>query len=106
MKKNFLILASMAFAAAVITSCGAVKSPIGGGAYMDIKDGLTVTGNSGSSKVGTAKATGYVGLIATGDASIDAAAKAGGITSISYVDYHSTSILGIINTYTTIVYGK
>ncbi len=106
MKKGFYVLASMAFAAAVMTSCGAVKSPVGGFAYMDVKDGLAVTSNTGSSKVGTATAKGYAGVYAAGDASIEAAAKNGGITSIHHVDYHSTSILGIINTYTTVVYGK
>ncbi|MFR9651801.1 MAG: TRL-like family protein [Rikenellaceae bacterium] len=106
MKKSFLVLASMAFVAAVVTSCASVKTPLGGAFYMNVKDGLAVTSNTGSSKVGTATAKGYVGLYAAGDASIEAAAKNGGITTIHHVDYHSTSLLGIINTYTTVVYGK
>lgn len=101
MKKFF----AMAFAAAVLVSCGAVKAPLSG-AYTDVKDGLLVTGNAGSSKVGTATATGYVGIVALGDASIQAAAKQGGISRIHHVDYHSTSILGFVNTYTIYVYGE
>lgn len=96
----------MAFAAAVLVSCGAVKAPVSGGIYTDVKDGLAVTANAGSSKVGTATVTGYVGVIAIGDASIQTAAKQGGISRIHHVDYHSTSILGIINTYTIYVYGE
>ena len=102
MKKVFGLL----FIAAVMSSCAVGKSPIAGLAYTDIKDGLTVTSNTGSSKVGTAKAVGYVGLVATGDASIEAASKQAGITRVQHADYQTTSILGIYTTYTTIVYGQ
>ncbi|MFI3320529.1 MAG: TRL-like family protein [Rikenellaceae bacterium] len=102
MKKIFI----MAFAAAAFASCSAVKSPLIGAFYTDVKDGLAVTSSAGSSKVGTAKATGYVGVYAAGDASIQAAAKSAGISTIHHVDYHSTSILGIITNYTIYVYGK
>jgi hypothetical protein len=91
---------------ALLTSCAGVKSPIMGAAYTSVKDGLLVTGNSGSSKVGVAEAVGYVGLIALGDASIQAAAKSAGITKIHHVDYESSSILGIINNYKIVVYGE
>lgn len=46
-----------------------------------------------------------LGLVATGDASIEAAAKAGGITKIHHVDFENFSILGIYATFTTVVYG-
>lgn len=93
-----------AFAALLCTGC-AVKSPVAGGAYTDIKDGLAVTGNAGSTKVGTAEAKGYVGLVALGDASIQAAAREAGITRIHHVDYQSKSYVGVYNVYTIIVYG-
>ena len=64
MKKLF----AFAFAAMMLAGC--VKSPLVGGIYTDVKDGLAVTGNAGSSKVGTAEAKGYVGVVALGDASI------------------------------------
>ena len=67
MKKLF----AFAFAAMMLAGC--VKSPLVGGIYTDVKDGLAVTGNAGSSKVGTAEAKGYVGVVALGDASIQAA---------------------------------
>lgn len=102
MKKFF----AMAFAAAALVSCAAVKAPVAGAIYTDVKDGMAVTANAGSSKVGTATVTGYVGVIAIGDASIQTAAKSAGISRIHHVDYHSTSILGIVNTYTIYVYGE
>ena len=87
-------------------SCGIVKSPLNGGIYTDVKDGLAVTGNAGSSKVGTAQAMGILGLVAIGDASIQAAAKDAGITRIHHVDYESKSYVGVYNLYTVVVYGE
>lgn len=97
-------LASAFFAAALLgTSC--VKSPVVGGVYTDVKDGLAVTGNAGSSKVGTAEVKGYVGVVAMGDASIQTAAREAGITRIHHVDYQSKSYVGVYTIYTIIVYG-
>ena len=47
-----------------------------------------------------------LGIIATGDASIDAAKKAGGITNVASVDHDSTSILGLFATFCTVVKGN
>ena len=67
---------------------------------------VSATGNAMGSKVGTATATGYFGvLFFDADASIRTAAKKGGITKISSVDIKQTSMLGIIVTYETIVTG-
>lgn len=104
--KKIKILSIAAVAAIMFSSCAMVKSPLNAFAYTDVKGPVAVTGNSGASKVGTAKATGILGLIATGDASIEAAAKNGGITKIHHVDEHATNILGIIATYEVIVYGE
>lgn len=76
-----------------------------GGLYTDVKDGLAVTGNAGSSKVGTAEAKSYLGLVALGDASIQTAAREAGITRIHHVDYQAKSYVGIYTIYTVIVYG-
>lgn len=102
MKKIFVALCAAVFC----VSCGIVKTPVTGALYTDVKDGVAVTANAGSSKVGTAQAAGYLGLVALGDASIQAAAKEAGITRIHHVDYQSKSYLGIYNVYTTIVYGE
>ncbi len=97
-------LASALFAAALMAT-GCVKSPVVGGAYTDVKDGLAVTGNAGSSKVGTAEVKGYLGLVALGDASIQTAAREAGITRIHHVDYQTKSYVGVYTIYTIIVYG-
>lgn len=68
---------------------------------------VNATSNPIGSKVGTAKATGFLGvLFFDQDASIRTAAKNGGITRISTVDIKSTSILNLVVTYETIVTGE
>ena len=68
---------------------------------------VNATSNAVGNKVGTATATGYLGvLFFDQDASIKTAAKNGGITKISTVDIKSTSILNLIVTYQTIVTGE
>jgi hypothetical protein len=68
---------------------------------------VNATSNPVGSKVGTAKATGYLGfLFFDADASIRSAAKKGGITKISTVDIKSSSILNLIVSYETIVTGE
>ncbi len=68
---------------------------------------VNATGYAVGSKVGTATATGYLGVIfLEADASIRTAAQNGGITRISSVDIKRTSIFGIIVTYETIVSGE
>jgi hypothetical protein len=53
------------------------------------------------------KATGYLNVIwIDQDASIQKAAKQGGITKISTVDLKQTNMLGIIQTYECIVTGN
>lgn len=103
-KKLIRIMAAVALAAGM-SSCMATQAGMGG-LYTDVKQGELATSNVRGSKVGTSKASSYLGIIAIGDASLDAAAKNGGITRISHVDSHKKSILGIINTTETIVYGE
>ena len=68
---------------------------------------VTATSNPVGAKVGTAKATGFLGvLFFDEDASIQTAAKNGGITQISTVDIKHTNVLGIVVTYETIVTGE
>lgn len=68
---------------------------------------VNATSNDVGEKVGTAKATGFLTvLFFDADASIQTAAKNGGITKISTVDVKHTNILGILTTYETIVTGE
>lgn len=92
--------------AAMFSSCAMVQSPAYATLYTDVKAGAMVTSNSLGKKVGTGEAQSILGIIATGDASIESAAKKAGISKVSHVDYQSKNILGIIATYTIFVYGE
>jgi len=99
-----LVLTVLLLMAIMVTGCATpypqgiiyteVKAPVGAG-----NDGMTY------SKVGVAKSTSILGLVATGDGSIKAAAANGNIRNIKYVDYDAKNILGIYGEYTTTVYG-
>ena len=94
MIKKIRNLFAIAAVAAVMASCS-VTMPV------------NATSNPVGSKVGSATATGYLGVFFfNADASIRTAAKNGGITKISTVDMKQTNILGIIWTYETIVTGE
>lgn len=99
-------IAAIALAAATLGGCAVVASPTTGLLYTKVQ-GPIVTGNgTNTAKVGQACATNILGLIATGDSSIDAAKKAGGIKDVSSVDHDSTSILGLYGTFCTVVKGN
>jgi hypothetical protein len=102
--KNKLGLLAVVMTAMVVSGCATVY-PIGS-LYTDIAVPAGVgTGEGAGSKVGKATANSYFALIATGDSSIEAAAKNGGITKIKFVDHKAKNILGFIGEYTTYVYG-
>jgi hypothetical protein len=56
-------------------------------------------------KMGTATVETYLGIIATGDCSIEEAAKDVKISKISYVDYEYFNVLGVYQRFTVIVHG-
>jgi hypothetical protein len=103
MKKISFVM-SVLFVAVMFSGCATpypygmiyteIKAPVGAG-----------EGGMSYSKVGTAKATSVLGLVATGDCSIKAAAANGGIKTIKYVDYDAKNTLGVYGEYTTTVYG-
>lgn len=110
MKRIIFTVLLAAVCVATFTGCGAIL--YGGGAlYADAKQpanalayyGPTATGYS---KVGKATNTSILGILLTGDASLDAAMRAAAITKVHHVDEQYTNILGIIQTVTTIVYGE
>lgn len=94
MIKNIKFLAMFIALTAFVSSCS-LTLPV------------NATSNTVGSKVGTATANGYFGILFFGaDASISTAAKNGGITKISTVDIKSSNILNIITNYETIVTGE
>jgi hypothetical protein len=108
MKKNLLTTALTLTTAAIITAQPAMAMGIfyteatyphtatGAKAFKDIK----------TLKKGTAIAKNYVCVVELGDASIDAAAKAAGITQVHYVDIYVKSIFFFWKKIVTEVYGE
>lgn len=87
-----------------LSGCASTQ-PVGGIIYSDVKGPVAATNRPRGTANGEACATSYLGLVAMGDASITAAANAGGVAAISHVEQHSTNILGIIHKYCTWVWG-
>ena len=102
MKKLFKTMA----VAAILSLASCASVPAAATLYTDVTEGLTATSNTVGTKVGKASASNVLGLIATGDASINEAAKQAGIKKISHVDVKKFSILGLFTTITTFVYGE
>lgn len=95
--------------AGLLGGCAVVGSPVPGLWYTDVKypsyyDGAAEKGPG--SKVGSSKATSILGLIATGDASVEAACRNGGIANVHTVDIEAMSLLGLFATFTTRVTGE
>lgn len=98
---KIILAASVAL---MLTACGTTQ-PVPGALYADVKGPVGATRLTQGKKEGQACATSYLGLVATGDASIATAAEMGGVKKVTAVDHHSTNILGIVTTYCTIVRG-
>lgn len=96
----------VAVCALLVTAVGCATTYPRGSLYTDVGLPVNATSNGQGSKVGTASATSILGLIATGDATIEAAKQNGNISEVTHVDWDAHSILGIIGTYTVTVYGN
>ncbi len=86
MKKVMVMLSVVCLGGLILSGCAFGPYAPGVG-YSSIKGPITSTGNAPGSKVGTAEAVNYVGVVAMGDASIEAAARNGGIVRVKTVDY-------------------
>ncbi len=95
----------IAAAAALLTGCMIVQSPAIGVLYTEVWGPIDAGGRVGA-KEGQSCAQSILGLVATGDASIKAAAKAGGITQINSVDHYTRNVMGIMGEFCTIVRGS
>ncbi len=100
--------------AVLLTGCvGPTGGAVGGTygwVYTDMSAPLIATSapmnpDAKSTKVGEASSEGII-CVATGDSSIKTAAANGGITKISHVDVHTTSVLGLYVKTTVTVYGE
>jgi len=91
-KSCFLVVAIVAFVT-MFTSCS-VTTPI------------TATSNPVGNKCGEASSVRILLFGGSANSGINKAAKNGGITKISHVDYTHTTFLGLFEKYTTKVYGE
>lgn len=99
MKK--IICAAMLAMTLGLTSCGDL-----GAIYTGYTAPGTATSNTLGSKVGTAERISVLGLVAVGDAGVQAAAKSAGIKKVSHIDVQQFSVLGLFSKSTTVVYGE
>jgi TRL-like protein family len=108
--KNLLKVAIGGAMAMIAIGCG-YGYPVGS-LYTgtQVPHGMNRNETSGPAKTGDkhgeACATGILGAAAFGDASLDAAKKAGGITEVHSVEFHGTNILGLYTQGCTEVHGK
>lgn len=103
MKKLFVLLTTFA----LLGGCATAMSPVNGALYTNVKAPLTATpAPEQAQRVGRASVRSILGLIASGDASINTAARNGGIREIHYVDYEAQNFFGILSEFTVVVYGN
>ena len=89
------------------SSLGCIAAPVVppiGLVYTDLDAPLAPRGEVGSRR-GTSTVTAFLFLVSTGDGSVRAAAKNGGIRDVKLVDYEYKNVLGVFQRYTTVVYG-
>jgi len=104
MKTSMKIL-SVAAVALLATGC-AVR-PTAGMLYTDVEVPVNATSNSAKNVITgeSDKCKSILGLVATGNCSVENAKANSGITNVISVDYKSNNILGIIHTGKTIITG-
>jgi len=112
-KSQFMVLPGIALALFLIFSSGCVMAPVVppiGGIYTNIMAPIDIesgTGKQIGSKTGEASTVAILGMVAFGDAGLNAAARNGGITRIYHVDYRFLNVfLGTYCKFTTVVYGE
>ena len=99
-------LTSVLLYASFLAGCTTLgQAPVTSLVTLNEKGPVAAGSATGSGKVGRSEAWGIL-VYATGDASISAAMKNGGVTQIHHVDHETTSILGVYAKYITIVYGE
>ena len=99
-------LSLVAVAAMVMLLTGCASPMPTGILYTEVTLPAIATSNAQAEKVGVSECTSILALVAMGDASIEAAARNGGITKIHSVDWEAKNILGIYGTYRTVVRGE
>ena len=92
--------------AMLLSACQPVASPLLGMIYNETKYGDIATSHDTGTKEGKACASSVLGMVATGDASIQAAKNNGGITKVTHVDHSVKNIMGFVAEWCTIIRGE
>jgi hypothetical protein len=104
--KQTSLLAALALFTAGISGCAIAGAGVVTGAiYSGYQVGSSV-GPAAPAKTGEACAMSILGAVAVGDASVDAAKKAGGITQVATIDHKSFGVLSIYANVCTVVTGS
>ena len=107
--KCALVFGALLLVGIFVCSCVQVPSPLPGLVYANISSPSYYDAGSNSGpgpKIGSAKAATYMALWATGDASVAAACKDGGISKIYTVDQKYKNVMMLYGTFETIVTGE
>ena len=102
--------ALLALCALATSACGFYSAPVmpaAAGLYMNTKAPLDTHFDPTQlgAKTGKASVRTVFWMVAWGDASASAAAKDGGIKTIRHADYEYLSVLGLYQSFTTVVHG-
>jgi hypothetical protein len=103
--KNAGILIAIVCSVVLLMGCAGVQAPLLGFVYTGMEWDGDAEGPVGT-KQGQACANSILGIAATGDASIAAAARNGGISNVTTVDRRAKSVLMFWAQYCTIVRGS
>jgi hypothetical protein len=91
----------------LIQGCVAISSPVGQGfIFTNVKEPVAAGVHRVGEKVGTSTCVSVLGMVAVGDASIQAAMEKAEITRIHHVDRQLTSVLFFFARQKTMVYGE
>jgi hypothetical protein len=106
MNKILVITIAIAVSAAFACSGGGGYGAPSGSIMQTVTLNKDVSTAAAPGKSGEACATGYLGIVSSGDAGIKAAATAGKITKVNAVDYKVDNLLGsVVQKTCTIAYG-
>ena len=102
MVEKFLLV--LLFSGIFTMQCSTTGFGPQGALFTSTKIGVHGTSNTGA-KTGSACTISVIGLIALGDASVNAAASSAGINKVNTIDLEGFSILGIFSRQCTVIRG-
>ena len=99
-------IATSALLVSAVTLTGCATSVPVGSVFTNVQLPVAATSNAQASKSGSATCASILGLVATGDCSMETAKKNGNITSVAHADWKANNILGIFGNYELTVHGN